>query len=197
MTEGGPLSQPIDTYLPALASVFEEHGVVLAYLYGSQARGNAGPLSDVDMAVLFRAGLSRLERGRRRVALISALADVLHRSDVFVVDLAGGSPLVRNKVRREGQVLYRPDDAIRVDFETTALRDYVDTEPEALAYLNKFKITYPNGPDLGTRISQTFRIRGVPETYFVDREGNRAYAQIGPFSSLSQIRGIIEPLLGP
>jgi cytochrome c biogenesis protein CcmG, thiol:disulfide interchange protein DsbE len=75
--------------------------------------------------------------------------------------------------------------------------DYVDTEPEALAYLNKFKITYPNGPDLGTRISQTFRIRGVPETYFVDREGNLAYAQIGPFSSLSQIRGIIEPLLGP
>ncbi len=75
--------------------------------------------------------------------------------------------------------------------------DYVDTEPEALAYLSKFNITYPNGPDLGTRISQSFRIRGVPETYFVDREGKLAHAQIGPFSSLSQIRGIIEPLLGP
>ena len=74
--------------------------------------------------------------------------------------------------------------------------DYVDTEPEALGYLSKFNITYPNGPDLGTRISQSFRIRGVPETYFVDREGKLAHAQIGPFSSLTQIKGIIEPLLG-
>ncbi len=41
--------------------------------------------------------------------------------------------------------------------------DYVDTEPEARAYLEKFDITYPNGPDLRTRISQKFRIQGVPK----------------------------------
>ena len=45
--------------------------------------------------------------------------------------------------------------------------NYVDTEPEAKAYLERFGITYPNGPDLGTRISQAFRIRGVPETYIL------------------------------
>lgn len=75
--------------------------------------------------------------------------------------------------------------------------DYVDTEPEARGYLEKFSITYPNGPDLGTRISQAFRIRGVPETYFVDREGVLRYVQIGPFSSLEQIKATIDPLLGP
>ena len=75
--------------------------------------------------------------------------------------------------------------------------DYVDTEPEALKYLQEFEITYPNAPDLGTRVSQIFRIRGVPETYFVDRQGKLAYAQIGPFSSLEQIRAIIDPLLAP
>ena len=45
--------------------------------------------------------------------------------------------------------------------------DYVDIEPEALAYLERFGVTYPNGPDLGTRISQAFRTQGVPETYVV------------------------------
>lgn len=75
--------------------------------------------------------------------------------------------------------------------------DYVDTETEARAYLAKFGITYPNGPDLGTRISQAFRIRGVPETYFIDREGKLVYVQIGPFRSLSQITSIIDPLLTP
>lgn len=73
--------------------------------------------------------------------------------------------------------------------------DYVDTEPEARAYLEKFQITYPNGPDLRTVISQQFRIRGVPETYFIDTKGNLAYAQIGPFSSMSQIQAVIDPLL--
>ncbi|MCX7682029.1 MAG: nucleotidyltransferase domain-containing protein, partial [Anaerolineae bacterium] len=32
--------------------MFARHGVVLAYLFGSQAEGRAGPLSDVDIAVL-------------------------------------------------------------------------------------------------------------------------------------------------
>ncbi|MGD9092964.1 MAG: TlpA disulfide reductase family protein [Anaerolineales bacterium] len=75
--------------------------------------------------------------------------------------------------------------------------DYVDTEPEALAYLEKFDITYPNGPDLGTRISQAFRIRGVPETYFIDQDNSLQHVQIGPFSSLSQIKAVIDPMLEP
>ena len=73
--------------------------------------------------------------------------------------------------------------------------DYVDTEPEARAFLNQYHITYPNGPDLRTVISQLFRISGVPETYFIDREGRLAYAQIGPFSSVDEITTIINPLL--
>jgi cytochrome c biogenesis protein CcmG/thiol:disulfide interchange protein DsbE len=73
--------------------------------------------------------------------------------------------------------------------------DYVDTEPEALAYLDKFSITYPNGPDLGTRISQAFRIRGVPETYILDEEGILQFVQIGPFRSLAQIKSVIDPML--
>ncbi len=73
--------------------------------------------------------------------------------------------------------------------------DYVDTETEARAYLEKFGITYPNGPDLGTRISQSFRIQGVPETYFIDRTGQLTFVKKGPFLSLSEIRAIIDPLL--
>ena len=73
--------------------------------------------------------------------------------------------------------------------------DYVDTEPEALESLEKYSITYPNGPDLGTKISQMFRITGVPETFIIDRDGNLAYIQIGPFGSTDQIKSLIDPLL--
>ena len=73
--------------------------------------------------------------------------------------------------------------------------DYVDTEPEARAYLKKFGITYYNGPDMGTRISQLFRIRGVPETYFIDPDGVLYYVKVGPFLSVDEIKSIIEQKL--
>jgi cytochrome c biogenesis protein CcmG/thiol:disulfide interchange protein DsbE len=73
--------------------------------------------------------------------------------------------------------------------------DYVDTEPEARIYLQKFEITYPTGPDLATKISQLFRIQGVPETYFIDQQGVLQYVMIGPFSSVDQISAQIDKLL--
>ncbi len=57
--------------------------------------------------------------------------------------------------------------------------DYVDTEPDALAYIAEFDITYPNGPDLGSRIAQTLHMQGVPETYFVGKKGQLRGNHIG------------------
>jgi cytochrome c biogenesis protein CcmG/thiol:disulfide interchange protein DsbE len=73
--------------------------------------------------------------------------------------------------------------------------DYVDTETEALAYLDKFDITYANGPDLGTFISQSYRMRGVPETFIVGPDGRISYVQIGPYTSLDQIVAQIDQAL--
>ncbi|MGE5249868.1 MAG: TlpA family protein disulfide reductase [Bacteroidota bacterium] len=73
--------------------------------------------------------------------------------------------------------------------------DYVDTEPEARVYLQKFGITYANGPDMGTKISQLFRIQGVPETYFIDANGVLQYVKIGPFGSVDEIHTQIDKLL--
>lgn len=70
--------------------------------------------------------------------------------------------------------------------------DYVDVEKEALAYLERFEISYPNGPDLGTRISQAFRTQGVPETFVIGPDGRVAAVQIGPYESLEAIVAHIE-----
>ncbi len=72
--------------------------------------------------------------------------------------------------------------------------DYVDTETEARAYLSRYNITYLNGADLGTRISQAYRIRGVPETYIVDKKGKLRATFIGP-TTQDQIGAKLVPLL--
>jgi cytochrome c biogenesis protein CcmG/thiol:disulfide interchange protein DsbE len=61
--------------------------------------------------------------------------------------------------------------------------DWVDTEKEALAYIDEFDITYLNGPDLGTRIAQAYRIKGVPETFYVDKTGQLRGVHIGPLKA--------------
>ncbi len=73
--------------------------------------------------------------------------------------------------------------------------DYVDTEPDARIYLKKFNITFPNGPDLGTRLAQRFRIKGVPETFILDRNGIVQYVKVGPFESVQEIQMILDQIL--
>ncbi len=61
--------------------------------------------------------------------------------------------------------------------------DYADTDKAALAYLKEFDITYFNGPDLGTRIAQSYNIKGVPETYYVAKDGSLRGNHIGPLKT--------------
>jgi cytochrome c biogenesis protein CcmG, thiol:disulfide interchange protein DsbE len=72
---------------------------------------------------------------------------------------------------------------------------WTDTDKKSLEYLDKFDITYPNGPDLGTRIAQAYRITGVPETYVIDRDGMLSYVKFSPFMSVNEITSVIDPVL--
>lgn len=73
---------------------------------------------------------------------------------------------------------------------------WTDTDEGSLAYMQKFSVTYPNGPDLGTRLSQKYRITGVPETYIIDQNGVLVYKKLAPFESVQEIQSAIDPLLG-
>lgn len=60
--------------------------------------------------------------------------------------------------------------------------DYADTESKALAYIYEFDITYFNGPDIGTRISYTYNMQGVPETFYVAKNGELRGVKVGPLA---------------
>jgi uncharacterized protein YutE (UPF0331/DUF86 family) len=83
----------------------------------------------VDVAVQFTPDLSRRERFSRTARLISDLCPLLQRDDVYVVDLDGIPPLLCHRIYLNHRLLYCPDDALRVAFETRALRQYVATRP--------------------------------------------------------------------
>jgi cytochrome c biogenesis protein CcmG/thiol:disulfide interchange protein DsbE len=70
---------------------------------------------------------------------------------------------------------------------------YIDVEPKSIAYMKEFGITYPNAPDLRSTISSDYQVTGVPETFFIDKEGNVAHITIGPVSE-GELVGRIEQL---
>jgi cytochrome c biogenesis protein CcmG/thiol:disulfide interchange protein DsbE len=72
--------------------------------------------------------------------------------------------------------------------------DHLDTEKDALIYMQQYGITYPSGPDLGNRIARDYGITGVPETFFIDKDGNIAHVQIGPIDK-AQLYSWLEKLV--
>jgi hypothetical protein len=118
-----------------MSEVFERYGsdIVCAYLFGSEARGEAGPDSDVDVAVLFQHE-PPLTLDGLGLDLAAALEDVLGRPvDLVVLDRA--SPDLVHRVLRDGILVYEADRAARVRFEVRSRAEYFDVLP----YLQEYR----------------------------------------------------------
>jgi predicted nucleotidyltransferase len=96
-----------DVILRELHSFFRrEESVVVAYLFGSVAKGAAGRLSDVDVAVVFSKGYDlTLDY---RLYLMGELAEIIGR-ETDVVVLNEVPPLLRYEVIKRWKILYCKD----------------------------------------------------------------------------------------
>jgi predicted nucleotidyltransferase len=125
----------IDTSLKVqLAGIFEGRKAIFAYLFGSQAKGDAGPLSDIDIAVYFDEGMRQDERFDLRLEVWGELTDLFKTDDVDLVVLNDAPPLLAHRILRDGLLLFCADERMRVAFETRAVLKYLDWKP----YIEKY-----------------------------------------------------------
>lgn len=121
---------PVDAAARArLAEALDQEGVVAAMLIGSQARGEAHRLSDVDIAVWHQPGLDPSQRLKLQLDLIGAAEGALSTSEIDVVMLNRAPPLLRQRAVRDAIRLVERDPKARVRFEARALLDFLDTKP--------------------------------------------------------------------
>ena len=106
-----------------------------AYLFGSEARGTAGPRSDVDVAVLY---------GEAPAKTLAAqpydLEDDLHGllgRPVQIVVLDAAPPDLVHRVLRDGQLVLDRDPSTRIRFEVDARNAYFDLLP----FLDRYRRT--------------------------------------------------------
>lgn len=103
--------------------------VLVAYLFGSQATGKAGSLSDLDTAVLLKGNPSDRECLGVRLELVGGLMSLLHTNDVDVAILNQVSLVMRYQVLRTGRVVYCRDRQVMIDFRVRTLNKYFDLKP--------------------------------------------------------------------
>ena len=96
----------VETALAEVAA--SEPAVVAAYVFGSLARGTAGPLSDVDVGLLV-VGIDEAAGVCDRA--MDALSRRLRTSRVDVVSLADVPMPLRYRVIRDGSIVLRRDAA--------------------------------------------------------------------------------------
>ena len=58
--------------------------------------------------------------------------------------------------------------------------NWLDIESEAMSFINRYELSYPNAPDTGEVVYNAFRAQGLPETYVIGRDGTIAAIYIGP-----------------
>jgi predicted nucleotidyltransferase len=110
----------------------EREGIAAAYLFGSVARGTAGPRSDVDVGILYQedppltlAGLGlRLEGDLESLLGKPVQVVILNRAPVDLTI----------RVLRDGKLLVDRDRTKRIDFEVKTRFDFWDLEPYLKLY---------------------------------------------------------------
>lgn len=99
--------------------------VQLAVLFGSTARGEAGPRSDVDLGLLLDP--DSLENRIQAEAEMGRAA----RRPVHVVFLGEAPPLLRFEIARDGVLLTEARPYLWADFRAKAMVDWWDWAPTA------------------------------------------------------------------
>ena len=126
----------IKDYQDEIIALCKENAVGLIYLFGSYAQDTANPTSDIDIAILL-SNRNRQDYQELRLFFINALMRILHKNDLDVVLLNEASIALRFNIIKNGKLLYVNDEKQRIDFESRAIIDYIETNPLRQEY-NKY-----------------------------------------------------------
>ncbi len=118
--------------LETMTSLFRAHPfIVAAYQFGSTIRGRAGPLSDLDIAILVDE--KQAPRGtdllRFELLLAHELQSRLRVRGVDLLTLNRQRLPMQHAVLRTGRLIYEAAPEHRIRFTRKVIREYLDFQP--------------------------------------------------------------------
>lgn len=71
-----------------------------------------------------------------------------------------------------------------------------DGRPQAESFATDAGVTFPSAFDGDGKLMADLGLKALPYTYFLDATGALVYTQVGPVSSLDELRGLVAQHLG-
>ncbi len=99
------------------------------YLFGSAARGRAIKDSDIDIAVLINARLSKRKNFDHLKSDYYNASPSFSLRPVDIVILNTASTYLKHRILKTGEILFDMNRKLRVDFTTKAIIEYIDFRP--------------------------------------------------------------------
>ena len=109
-----------------LNKVFKKNQVLLAHLFGSEARGTSHKESDIDIAVLFDKNVNPKDYLKLEGRLIDFFSEIYPKKEINIVNLNIASPLLKQAAILEGKLLYQRRDLDGIFFQIKTLQEYED-----------------------------------------------------------------------
>jgi len=117
--------------------------IVSAYVFGSLAKKDTSPTSDVDIALLIE------ESALRKLDKLKTITDIsrILKRDADVVFLNNASPLLSHEVRKHGILIFDRDPKYRKSFEVLQRKLFQDYHHIHAIYMKGFKKRYGRQKD--------------------------------------------------
>ena len=135
----GPVGRRVGRNRHKLVAAAAAHGVTGLRVFGSVARGDDRPDSDVDIAVLVSDHVIQDDPFRYRLELMTGLMAVLRRNDIDLILLNQAPPLLAHRVLKNGKLIFERSASARVAFQVRTVNRYFDTLPMRKLYLSYLK----------------------------------------------------------
>jgi predicted nucleotidyltransferase len=126
---------------PFIKQLSEQYRLLLCYIFGSYASGNASTLSDLDIAVLAAHELSPKEL----LDLTEELQAIFKEEAIDLIDLRQVPLTLVHRVLRDGRCLYARDLGTRIEHEMRWETLYFDAEPLRKESFEALTIRLDNG----------------------------------------------------
>jgi len=104
----------------------KEEKILLAYLFGSAARGEMTSLSDIDIGILFNSGINAMRRYDLKLEIMGEISSACGINKIDIIDMEKGSTLLNYNIIKHAKILKSEDENMRVHFETSLLSKYLD-----------------------------------------------------------------------
>lgn len=121
------IRKQLETLPNALASFSEQISAVL--LFGSLATGKETPLSDVDLAMLYKRDLKGDQLTKVHSQVYEIISDLLRTDDIDLINLNTAPLSMQYGAVQAAKILMLNDRAAYIDFYERTVKFYLDFKP--------------------------------------------------------------------